>query len=306
MKIKNRYFTKSKFKIASECPTRLFYFDKPQYANQNEENPFLEALAEGGYQAGELAKQYYPNGHDLRALNSAEAITKTKKLLLLDEVVIFEAAIQHNNLLIRVDILTKNNNHLQLIEVKAKSIDFDTEDPFLTQKGFIQSEWFPYLNDVAFQKYVLISAFPKSSITSYLMLINKNVLSPTNGLNQKFKVIKDHNNHKSIEVSSTLDKEDNGKGFWVDTDAQTMTLLTFAAATALDILVMNGGAFGTVAVSVDPAAGDLISGPDDTGADGGIMVNTKVTARRGDYVKLVTGGDEGYLVSEKKGIWTIA
>ena len=80
MKIKNRYFTKSKFKIASECPTRLFYLDKPQYANQNEENPFLEALAEGGYQAGELAKQYYPNGHDLRALNSAEAITKTKKL----------------------------------------------------------------------------------------------------------------------------------------------------------------------------------------------------------------------------------
>jgi len=111
---------------------------------------------------------------------------------------------------------------------------------------------------------------------------------------------------ETYSASSTLDKQDNGKGFWVDTDAQTMTLLTFAAATALDILVMNGGAFGTVAVSVDPAAGDLISGPDDTGADGGIMVNTKVTARRGDYVKLVTGGDEGYLVSEKKGIWTIA
>ena len=111
---------------------------------------------------------------------------------------------------------------------------------------------------------------------------------------------------ETYSASSTLDKQDNGKGFWVDTDAQTMTLLTFAAATALDILVMNGGAFGTVAVSIDPAAGDLISGPDDTGADGGIMVNTKATARRGDYVKIVTGGDEGYLVSEKKGIWTIA
>ncbi len=208
MKIKNRYFTKSKFKITSECPTRLFYLDKPQYTNQNEENPFLEALAEGGYQVGELAKKYYPKGHDLGALTSVAAVTKTKKLLLLDEVVIFEAAIQHNNLLIRVDILTKRNHYLQLIEVKAKSFDFDTDDPFLTQKGFIQSEWFPYLNDVAFQKYVLISAFPKSSITSYLMLINKNVLSPTNGLNQKFKVIKDHNNHKSIKVSSTLNKDD--------------------------------------------------------------------------------------------------
>ncbi len=111
---------------------------------------------------------------------------------------------------------------------------------------------------------------------------------------------------ETYSASSTLDKQDNAKGFWVDTDAQTMTLLTFAAATALDILVMNGGAFGTIAVSIDPAAGDLISGPDDTGADGGIMVNTKTTARRGDYVKIVTGGDEGYLVSEKKGTWTIA
>ncbi len=111
---------------------------------------------------------------------------------------------------------------------------------------------------------------------------------------------------ETYSATSTLDKLDTGKGFWVDTDAQTMTLLTFNALTAIDILVVNGGAFGTIAVSIDPAGGDLISGPDDTGADGGVMVNTKATARRGDYVNLVTGGDEGYLVSEIKGIWTIA
>lgn len=111
---------------------------------------------------------------------------------------------------------------------------------------------------------------------------------------------------ETFSADATLDKEDTGKGFWVDTDAKTATLLTFAALTAIDVMFVNGGAFGTIAVSIDPAAGDLISGPDDTGADGGIMVNTKATARRGDYVKIVTGGDEGYLVSEKKGIWTIA
>lgn len=111
---------------------------------------------------------------------------------------------------------------------------------------------------------------------------------------------------ETFSADATLDKQDNGKGFWVDTDAQTLTLLTFAALTALDIMVVNGGAYGTIAVSIDPAAGDLISGPDDTGADGGIMVNTKATAQRGDSVKIVTGGDEGYVVSEKKGTWTIA
>jgi hypothetical protein len=111
---------------------------------------------------------------------------------------------------------------------------------------------------------------------------------------------------ETYSASSTLDKEDTGKGFWVDTDAQTMTLLTFAALTAINVMVVNGGAFGTIAVNVDPAAGDLIAGPDDTGGDGGVMTNTKATARRGDYVILESGGDEGYHVVEKKGIWTIA
>ncbi len=111
---------------------------------------------------------------------------------------------------------------------------------------------------------------------------------------------------ETFSAAATLTKVDTGKGFWVDTDAQTMTLLTFAATTAIDILVVTGGAFGTVGTAIDPAAGDLISGPDDTGADGGIMTNTKATARRGDFVHLVTGGDEGYLVAEIKGIWTIA
>lgn len=111
---------------------------------------------------------------------------------------------------------------------------------------------------------------------------------------------------EAFSASATLDITDNGKGFWFDTDAQTMTLLTYAAATALDILVVNGGAFGTVEVLIDPAAGDKIAGPDDTGADGGIATNTKATARRGDFLKLHSGGDDGYIVKETRGIWTIA
>lgn len=42
--------TKSKFKLALECPTKLYYIDKTQYANQKMEDSFLKALAEGGYQ----------------------------------------------------------------------------------------------------------------------------------------------------------------------------------------------------------------------------------------------------------------
>ncbi len=109
-----------------------------------------------------------------------------------------------------------------------------------------------------------------------------------------------------FSTAVTLTKVDTGKGFWVDTDAQTITLLAAAVLTSLDIKVVTGGAFGTVGTTVDPASADLISGPDDTGADGGIMTNTKATARRGDFIVVSQSGDEGYHIVEKRGIWTIA
>jgi len=69
-----KYLTKSKFKLAAECPTKLFYTGKTEYANTSLDNPFLEALAEGGFQVGELAKLYYPGGHNIDTLNYDEAL----------------------------------------------------------------------------------------------------------------------------------------------------------------------------------------------------------------------------------------
>lgn len=60
-----RPLTKSRFKLALDCPTKLYYVGKNEYENQQEEDSFLEALAEGGYQVGELAKCYYSDGHDI-------------------------------------------------------------------------------------------------------------------------------------------------------------------------------------------------------------------------------------------------
>jgi len=111
---------------------------------------------------------------------------------------------------------------------------------------------------------------------------------------------------ETVADNLTTDIQDTGKTLFVTVDAKTITLLTYAAATAHRIKVVNMGAFGTVEVNIDPAAGDKIAGPDDTGADGGLMVNTKATARRGDYVVLTSGGDDGYIVEEIRGTWTIA
>ena len=54
------FLTKSRFVTALTCPTKLFYMADTDYANQSVEDTFLAALAEGGFQVGELAKQYFP------------------------------------------------------------------------------------------------------------------------------------------------------------------------------------------------------------------------------------------------------
>lgn len=206
----HRYLTKSNFKIATECPTKLYYTGNNEYANRKSDDPFLEGLAEGGFQVAELAKYYYRklNPVDLNDVNTEEAIKKTSLSLLQDHVVIFEAAILYDNLLIRSDILVKNNNSLRLIEVKSSSLD-PTEKPlFMTKKGGIQSDWKPYILDVAFQKFVLQKAFPNYVISSYLMLLDKTARCPADGLNQKFKILKAKNGRTKIVTSPNITEDD--------------------------------------------------------------------------------------------------
>ena len=203
----HRYLTKSRFKLGIECPAKLYYTGKPEYLNQKKKDSFLEALADGGYQVGELAKLYFPGGHDITTLDYEEAEEQTLKLLKQEEVIIYEPAIRFKNLFIRIDVLVKKGNHFELFEVKAKSVDTSKEKLFLNKNGTISSNWKSYLYDIAFQKYVLASAFPEVVVTSFLMLVDKNAECPIDGFNQKFKIVKDENHRKGVQVSNTLPKE---------------------------------------------------------------------------------------------------
>ena len=52
-----KFLTKSAFKVALSCPQKLYYYGRPdEYENANANDEFLESLAEGGFQVGELAK----------------------------------------------------------------------------------------------------------------------------------------------------------------------------------------------------------------------------------------------------------
>jgi hypothetical protein len=109
---------------------------------------------------------------------------------------------------------------------------------------------------------------------------------------------------EALSANKTLDIEDNGKLFWVDTDAFIITLP--AVATATNCKIVNGGAYGTILVAISPNASDKVQGPDLPGTDDHDLQNTKATARRGDFVKLATGDANGPFVVEKRGTWVTA
>lgn len=102
----------------------------------------------------------------------------------------------------------------------------------------------------------------------------------------------------------TFDAEDSGKLFCVDAAGDDDALTLPAIATGLDgICIMAIGAFGTTKVKIDPAAADMILGPDITGADNKDLILTKATQRRGDFVVLGGNDADGYSVQQLRGIW---
>lgn len=185
-----RNLTKSLFIVGHGCPAKLFYTQKDCYPNTRDADDFLKELAEGGVVVGELAKHYFPDGKEVETTD-VEALQETQQLMLQENVVIFEAAVAFQNLMCRIDILVKQGSELQLIEVKAKSIDGNESDPFLTKGGAVRSEWKNYLLDVAFQRLVLRDAFPEFSVHCSLMCVDKTKECTVDGLFQILKVTRD-------------------------------------------------------------------------------------------------------------------
>jgi hypothetical protein len=201
-----RCLTKSRFQLAMQCQTKLFYAGKPEYANHSIEDAFLLSMAEGGFQVGALAKCCFPEGHDIETKDPEEALQSTKELMKHRDTIIYEGAFLYGNLFVRTDVLIKKGNRLELIEVKAKSYDSE-KDSFLDKDGEIAGKWLEYLYDVAFQKYVLSRALPGYEIEANLMLADKRAPCPADGLNQMFRITKDERGRKSVRVSAALKPE---------------------------------------------------------------------------------------------------
>ena len=191
-----KYLTKSRFKQGLECPIRL----TSNYKSSDENDDFLSALADGGFQAEELSRLHYKNGVLIEEYDYDISATKTNNLLKKKDCIIYEAAFLHENLFVRTDILVKIGDVIKLIEVKAKSFNSTMTNVFRNNSGRIRPEWRSYLFDLAFQKYVVKRSFPEYKVESYLMLADKSKRASIDGLNQLFQITKNPNSRTGIDV----------------------------------------------------------------------------------------------------------
>lgn len=178
----SKYLSKTDFKVAQTCPTKLFY-KKHSYPTSLDENEYMKMLADGGYMVGLMAQLLYPDGIEITG-STAEAIAATEKYLLQDDVTLFEPAIEINGKLIRIDILQKIGNSFSLIEVKSKSFDSVKwqEAKSKGKKYWEKPAFQPYLEDVAFQKFVLQEKFPDANINGFLLCPDKSKTTQIEGM----------------------------------------------------------------------------------------------------------------------------
>ncbi len=219
--------SKSKFRTGLDCPNKLYFLSKGNlYYNKKIDDPFLESLAQGGFQVEELARLHYPEGRFIEAHpgDYEASVAETHPLIEGHEnIAIYEAAFEFDGYYVRSDVVVKQGNHVKLIEVKAKSYDPNNDYEFIGKRSALTSEWKPYLFDLAYQYYVASNAYPNLKITSYLMLADKSKEAQIEGLNQLFRIpLKDQGNQRFDIERKVHSLEDVGNSVLSEKNVQSI------------------------------------------------------------------------------------
>ena len=111
-----------------------------------------------------------------------------------------------------------------------------------------------------------------------------------------------HANVKSQSKTAayTMAKADNGILTYVATNG-TITLP--ATVVGYYFTLMNNGTDAQYALNIKPGGSDRIFGGGLTPAEGGGIVNTSATAKKGDLIKLHADGASGWFVTDLHGTW---
>ena len=113
--------SKTKFIAGCQCLKRLYLqVHEPELAA--EPDAAVAAIIEQGREVGMLARQLFPGGIEVRSDGGLDqAIRITRELVANPDVpAIFEAVLEHGNVLVKVDVLQRRlDGRWNLIEVKS-------------------------------------------------------------------------------------------------------------------------------------------------------------------------------------------
>lgn len=186
------YLTKSDFKVARECPTKLSY-EKQRLPSKKEDDPYLAFLADGGFMVETMARALFPAGVEMGDWDRPEqAFEETRERILDGDGVWFEATvIDEEGCLARIDVLKREGRFLDLIEIKSASSEpvDDLGSPFRGARGGILAKWVPYLEDVTFQTLVLERCFPGFEVRPFLCVVDKGKVASANTTFDRFRMV---------------------------------------------------------------------------------------------------------------------
>lgn len=170
-----RLLSKTEFKKGLECPRRLAYA-REGYPSTEKGDAYKRFLSEAGYMVESLARALYPAGQAVHLREGESPAAATKRMLdAADSVDLFEAVFEHEGCSARVDILSRRGDMVELIEIKAASFDSekDVPSPFRGKRGRIDSDWRPYLQDIAFQARIVRRALgPRLKVVPKLCIVD--------------------------------------------------------------------------------------------------------------------------------------
>ena len=113
--------SKSRILAGIQCPKQLYLKTyRPELA---EESASLQAIFDTGHRVGELARTLYPHGMLIGADQELNAALEQTAALLRapGNGVLFEAAVQHDGVVVRTDVLEKGSGGVRVIEVKSST-----------------------------------------------------------------------------------------------------------------------------------------------------------------------------------------
>lgn len=187
------YLTKSDLKTARSCSTKLHY-KKLGYPTLGRIDSYNRILADGNFITTKIAHLLYPNGIYVSAnLNSDESIAKaalsTITQLQKENVVLFEPVLYFRHKLARADILVKQGNLIEIIEIRSKGFDSVAHDELVKYRnlslfrnkrtGEVAGEWKYIIEDVAYQVGILQEMLAEhlpnfeAEICPYLLVTDK-------------------------------------------------------------------------------------------------------------------------------------